>query len=320
MALSIVSITPSSGLTAGRTRVKIVGTDFAEHPWPPPAGPVGDPGPSVKVKFGPLEAENVVVYPDPGNPAQKIIECNTPRYLGAVGDLPAQVDVYVENLVAPLGNVTESNGYTYQHPDAKAVTTYMSVRVLHTLLSEVSRQLPIRQVVQRTHVDFDDDVSDGENKVQITDTPALHVVGPRRLRSNGGYLQGRRQESDGQGNVYEYDRPEVRDFAFDFIIIDDHLGRLNALCDMADVYPEENGWVLQVQRDPQDIDQGFHEFDLDVLSPPEANPDANEHGIVTATFSWVIRGIPIERPGAIEIAQIHSADDDPLALEFVRML
>ncbi len=95
MSLSIISVTPDTGLTSGWTRVTIQGTDFDIHPYPPvQTGYVGDLGPSVRVFFGDMEADArlIVVFDKPsGAPGETTIECSIPRYLGDPSLLPAAV-------------------------------------------------------------------------------------------------------------------------------------------------------------------------------------------------------------------------------------
>jgi len=322
MALGITSITPSTGVTSGHDRIVIHGTDFDMNPWPPAAvsGPVGDLPDPLRVKIGDLYATNVWVYErDGGAPGEFTIECNTPRYIGNVSDLPRAVDVTVENLLNP-GSVTSSGGFTYTHPDVKQVTTYWSYRVVKTLLLELMRQIPFESVVQSVHTDYDSSTAGALNTVDLAKVPALIVSGPRVSRSHGAYHIKRRDDNSDGSNERRYDWPTTVDMGFDLLLVDNHKGRLLSLLDLVTIFPEENGNSLQLEKVVGDPSQGFHALDMDWETFPQFNPEAGRDSISTASASIVIRGVPVERPSAIELQKVYVGDEDTLALTFEQML
>jgi len=314
MALAISAITPNTGVTSGHERVTITGTDFDIHPWPPAAtsGPVGDLADSVRVKFGELYADRVWVL------SATEIQCTIPRYLGLVSALPSAVDVTVENQLTPA-SVTSSGGFTYSHPDVKAVTTYWSHRVTVTLLSELARQIPFKDVIQQVHTDYDDDTSGGLNTIKIAEVPTLQVTGPKHERSHGAYrIKDRVDNSDGS-NERKYQWPTTVDMSFALTVMDNHNGRLLALVDLLTIFVDENGH-LNLEKTVGTPGDGFHTLDMEWLDLPEVSPEASNDNISTATGRLVIRGVPLERPSAIELQKVYIADENSLVFTYEQMV
>lgn len=316
MALAITSITPSEGATAGKTFVTIEGIDFDIHPYPPTTlGFIGDPGPSLKVKFDHLYATNVRVQPKPGGlPGETIIECITPRYVGDPSAIPVLVDVTVENLLVPA-SVTATNGFKYKHQDAKPTTAQSPLLcVSYSLLKELARQIPVKDVVDRTHTDYDDVTGDALNIVEIADVPALIVNGPSLDRSDGIYRQQDREVETAPGEFKILRAPVTVDATYTLTLVDEHSGRLINLVSILTSFVDENG-RLGVELVPGDPSQGFVYFDLDWIDLPEVNNQASKDNVRTATASMIVRGIPSTRVDGIQIEKTFEVEE--IALDIV---
>lgn len=317
MALSIISVTPNTGVSSGRERVVIEGTDFDMHPWPPAAGFVGDLGPSVEVYFDGIQATNVWVYPKDGDPTRTIIECNTPRYVGDAYGLPTAVDVKVKNLLNP-GEVTASSAFTFDYVDIQSdYQTGWTYRVHTALLSELKRQIPLEITAARVHTDYDDDTSDGLNVIEISRVPALLVQGPKMGIPSGLYQQHRRIELNDIGDTKRYERPEVRDFEYRFTIVHNHEGILLRLTEMLSNFVEENGYQLKVEKVHGSSTDGFYAIDVDWIEPPEVNQTANQNNIMYSEARFVLRGVPVERPEGIELESVYQADADTVSFDML---
>lgn len=315
MALAITSISPNEGVTAGKTFVVIEGTDFDIHPYPPVTpGYIGDPGPSLVVKFGPLEARNVQVMPKVGGlPGETVIYCTTPRYTGDPAALPSLVDVTVQNLLNP-SVVVSANAYKYKHQDAKPTTAKSPLLCVTTsLLQEIARQIPVREVVDQTHTDYDDSTGDGMNTIKIADVPALIVNGPD-LERDFDYRQNDSEVEISPGQYKILRAPTVVSATYTLTLVDEHAGRLLNLVNMLTSFVDENGrlGVELVQGDPS---QGFVYFDLDWASMPRISNQASNDNLRSATGSLLVHGIPNTRIEGIQTALTFNADEIELGFE-----
>ena len=316
MALSVTSITPDNGATAGLTFVTIEGTDFDMYTYPPATpGYIGDPGPSLRVKFGVLEAKNVRVREKPGGaPGETIIECTTPRYTGEPSALPALVDVTVENLLNP-DTVVVADGFTYKHQDAKNTTSPGALLCTNiALLKELARQLPVEDVVDRTHTDYDDSTADGLNVVKIAATPALLLEGPDIDRADGIYHQADQEEEIVAGEYKTIRAATFVDLTYKITLIDKHTGRLLNLVGMLISFIDENG-RLGVELVPGDPSQGFVYFDLDWVELPTVNSQASKDNLRSAVGTLVIHGVPNARYTGVQLDHTFDADDIVLGFD-----
>lgn len=316
MALAISSITPSEGVTAGNTFVTIEGTDFDYHPYPPlQEGFIGDPGPPLRVFFGLLEATKVKVQPKPGGlPGETIIECVTPRYTGDPKSIPSMVDVVVENLLNP-GTVTESDGFKYKHTSVNPAQSISVLYLTHQcLLRELTRQIPAKDIVDRTHTDFDGSTGDGLNVVQIADIPALLVGGPELVRSDGIYRQGDLEIVTGSGEFKILKAANPRDLVYTLQLVDEHMGRLLNFVDLLSNFVDENG-RLAVELVLDDPSQGFAYFDLDWLDDMNVNTQASKDNLISAVGTIAVRGVPFTRIDGIQTENTFEAEDIVLGLD-----
>lgn len=303
MAIAFTSITPSEGVTSGKTRVKIEGENFDIHPFPPTqSGYIGSSlGPSLQVFFDGVEAENVIVYPKPGGtPTETIIECNIPRFVGSPDDVPVDVDLKIVNLINPETFV-ESNAFMYVFPDAAGVSSLS--KVVYCLMQEFNRQTPIpsAQIVQRVHVDFDDSPLDGLNIMQIAETPTLALLGPDISRSPS-YHNASSNVVDVDGTPLgfrTFRQLEASDLSFDLLLIDENDLRLINLVDMLNRFCVDNG-TLKIEKTFGDPTQGFLEFDMEWDNMFSLNQTPNKDNLVTASASITIRGVELERLEGVE--------------------
>lgn len=315
MPLAITTITPAVGFTAGKDFITIEGTDFDQHPDPSTiSGFIGDPGPSVKVKIGHLYAKEVNVRPKPGGaPGETIIECLTPRYVGDPQAIPATVDVVVENLLNP-GTVTEVGGFKYRHQDVKPSTAPgVLFCVVKNLINELARQIPLKDVVDRTHTDYDENTGDSLNVVKAADTPALLVGGIDTSRSEM-HKQYDQEVEVSPGEYKALAAPTVLDLVFTLTLIDEHKGRLYNLTNLLTNFVDENGrlGVELVQGDPS---QGFTYFDLEWVETPNVDDRSGRNNLVTSVGRLAVLGVPVTRVEGVHIANTYNADEIVLGFE-----
>ena len=311
MALSITSVSPNTGITPGHDRITILGTDFDVHPFPPAPGFVGtpQPWPPAAVTIGGQPAHDVWVYPTPGGAAgETTIECSTPRYVGPAGGIPAAVDVVVTNRINP-GSATEAGGFTYEKPDA--VADSVLTQVVHALLNELKRQMPVEVVALGTHTDFDESSGDGLNLVELAKVPALTIAGPRLSRSAAPY-QKRRTFREVADPDFRQQRGAVsQDLTFELMLIDDHKMRALNLASWLTTWVRDNDHSLRVELVKGDPTSGFRSFDVDWDQTPQAQVRAGKDNLSTATARIIVRGVPIDRDGGVEQHRAPTMEDNP---------
>lgn len=306
MALSITTITPNEGATAGKTRIKIEGTDFDFLPYPPTQqGYIGTPPPTLKVFFGLLEATGIWVYPKVGGgPGETVIECSTPRFTGDPNSLPALVDVKVQNLVVP-GIITVTNGFKYKHQDV--TVDNVLARVTKSLLMELARQIPTKSRAYRVHTDYDDFPADGMfDTVKIADIPALVLMGPHIERTGGAY---RTPDQVCSTTETLYRAGTYVDLRYVIELYDEHSDRLLNLVNLLINFVDENG-RLSVENMIGNPSQGFTLYDMDWGDLPDVNNAANKNNIVSASGSLVVKGVHSSRVSPVQWGQAIETDSE----------
>lgn len=163
-APTFTSVTPATGLTGGGSLVTIIGTNFD-------AAVGANPAPDVSVKFGSLFASDVRVV------SSTKLTCLPPR-----GEIPLAADSLVsdititnEDLVAP-NSVTAVGAYTYKRPDL-TIETHLAT-VIRTLVDRMRQQI-IKNVVRKTHTDYDLETADLKNRLHPARLPTVKLIGPR---------------------------------------------------------------------------------------------------------------------------------------------
>lgn len=216
--------------------------------------------PTVEVLFGGVRGTRVsVVAPD------RLFVIAPPSPLPVVepdfGE--GSVDVTVRNLSASgVPHYGESatllNGYRYQRVQLGRESDYG--RVTRSLVLEMQKQV-IANVSIGQDTDFDMDVSDMLNVVDVADLPAVVLFGPT-LQENRFYSISGRTYSPLQ--VHEADAhnaPDTDDLVYSFVCITDQKQEALSLQAVMRSFFMNNRW-LTVQRDPLNPALGFVEYDL----------------------------------------------------------
>lgn len=271
MALTISTITPTSGLTSGQKLVIITGVDF-DLATTTVLIPMG-------VKFGGVAATNVQVQ------TTGRLTCITPE------KDPGAVDVEVENLINPATD-TLVGGYTYARPDLKQESGV--VFATRSLIRKLKRQI-ITEVVLSTHTDYDADTGDGLNLTELGRVPAIVLSGPR-MPTNRFYSSNEPQLVDIGGGLQEIRREQrVVDLEFDFQLVDKTTYRLHNLMHQMTLFFHKNKF-LEVDRVPGTPSQGQVQHEMEML--PGGEPDhaavGSNSNIQAARGGLVIRGFVVE--------------------------
>lgn len=284
MPLSLTSLSPIKGRTAGKRIVILTGVDFD-------IVTDSNPAPTMKIKFDGIEAGNVRVY------STTRASCTTPEHD------KGKVDVEVENLVVPATD-TLVDGYEYERPSL--VKESGLVFIVRTLIKKFRRQILDEVVLAAPHTDFDSDTADGLDIAEIAKVPALVLFGPAE-NENRFYSSNEPRLVDIGGGIIEV-RREIRavDFVFDYQIVDNHpIRKLNLQNAMTRFFLENK--FLEVDIDPTDSSKGQVRYELDPVpdGDPDSDPAASNSNILTARGGFLIRGVPIE-------------DDEPLGIEQIK--
>jgi hypothetical protein len=168
---TILSVSPSSGHTGGKTLVVVTGTNFRPPDAPPPTGPAPTPPPSVRVRFGGLDATRVEVF------SSTQLQCLTP-WAADYAAPEGLVDVEVANLDADgdvvVGEVaTLVDGFSYALPDLSVEGALATA--MRAMLRELKRQIT-PNVSFTVHTDYDPVTGDLLNLANVQALPAL-VIG-----------------------------------------------------------------------------------------------------------------------------------------------
>jgi hypothetical protein len=183
---TILSVSPATGHTGGRTLVEITGTNFRVPDYPPAEGATETPI-TVRVTFGDEEAEVfgvvdeetlLVLTPSHDESGVPATARNAP--------IPAS-DVTVTNLdddgEAIAGeSVTATAAFSFRKPVLDKPTA--TERVIKELQRQFQRALPRGvELVYDPHTDYDDDTGDALNLVRFAKLPGVGLTGLRTPKS-----------------------------------------------------------------------------------------------------------------------------------------
>lgn len=275
MALTISSVTPSSGLTGGREFVLIVGTDFNIS--------VDSEGISkMEVYFGTDEAKKVRVR------SVTELDCLTP-----IHDL-GQVDVKVVDTVA-VAEVTLTDGFTYARPVIGGSTPSDVVRVTDVLVAEMKRQI-IANVIVGHGADYGGVVYEDLNIIEVAETPAIVLDGPRLIESAGVLHRVGEPWVETATDVFKKKRPQdIMNLEFTLSGVDDNKVRLlNMLREVISFFRRNN--VLKILADPT-VPDVFEEIDMRPPFPQDWSVDTRgqDAGLKQFWGIFTLFGVPIGR-------------------------
>ena len=297
MALTITTIAPTTGLTAGRELATISGTGFNTD--------VDSDGVAIMgVKFGTLEASRVRVR------SSTSLDCLTP-----IAD-PAIYDVEVEDLDT-LDTDTLAAAFTFARPVIGGGTNNSDLwRVIEALIVELKRQV-IEEVILTTQVEFDDTTSDELSHVKIAKVPALVLVGPDVSDSLGPHSRVVEDLEEVGGGTYERKRSiDVKTLRFMLHGIDDHSIRIVNLMREVISFFRRNG-VLRVLSDPTDPNSEILELDMRTPNPSEwrmaTAPNIHNQRHFSGEVSII--GVPIGHDD-VDLTREGGSEGEAIEVEF----
>jgi hypothetical protein len=284
-APTITSLTPSSGLTGGRTLVEALGSGFRPPSPPPPSGPTPPPKPSVQVLVGGREATEVRVRAD-----------DRLTFLTPAGDA-GPVDVVVRNIDddgAPFAGeeATLPGAFTYRMPALTAESDL--ARLVRTLLRELKRQV-LPNVSLTVQTDFDAQTGDELHIAELASLPALVLVGPE-LREDRFYSLNQLPEVAGDAGTFLRRRvPYTVDLAFTIVGASDHTVELLNLMAATELFFHKNKF-LEMARNPANAGAGRVRYEMDFAPDGDlrVTSQPNESNVRSFSGSFVIRGFDLE--------------------------
>jgi len=195
---SIASILPDSAVADGTDFAYVYGADFADD---------------VEVYFGEAGAEVIGVIDEDGS---RVALVRVPKFEPPdsrdpnIAD-PGIVDVSVQNLdddgLPVVGEVDVlADGFTLTRIPTTTPSTFS--RIIGRLLLLLRREV-VARATPGVAVDFDPDTGDGLRVVQVAETPAIVLSGPKMTPAPTWRRMGRREEdvSAGPGDVLETSTP-----------------------------------------------------------------------------------------------------------------
>jgi hypothetical protein len=300
---SIATITPSSGPTAGRILVEVVGAGFRQPPGPDEVRS-GGLRPSVRVLLGRRAASDVRVLGD-GR-----LTCIVPA-----GD-PGPADVVVQNLDsfgAPVAGelATARDAFTFVR-QGLAVEADLT-RLVRALLQELKRQV-LDNVVLTVHTDFDADVGADLHLATIARLPALVLMGPELAEDRFFSLNQLPEHEAGAGQFTQRRAPYTVDLGFTVIGVSDHTTELLNLMAATQLFFHRNPY-LEVDRDPQTSDAGRVRYEMDIARDGDLKVTSQPNSSNVRSFSGrvVVRGFDLEDlagvPGESVVARGATTSD-----------
>ena len=309
VAPAFTSITPDAGHPGGRYLVRIVGTDFREHPVAPATGYVGgDLVRSMEVEIDGVLASDVRVY------SGTELTCNVPLFRGdpALLETGHAVDVVLRNL-DPDEETTIVGAFTFQRVNLSRGRGVLA-HVVATVIDEIRRQV-INNVALSTSVDYDADSGDMLARVELATLPGIALFGPDVSFNNLRREQKRTQRRDVPGNEYEkFHEPDVVDLGFNAVVVtgESPTEFLN-LVQGFQLFFRRNPEVV-VDRDADDPNAGTVEIDLFLTDPPNKTSTANMGDTFSAGASFELRGVPLDEDDLLRL-EYGTILDDPADVE-----
>lgn len=277
MALTITSVNPTSGLTAGREFVLITGTGFNIA--------VDAQGASrMEVKFGASVARRVRVR------STTVLDCLNP-----INDEGTYV-VTLKNLdTAEVA--TLPGAFTYRRPALTGSPVNSGLWcVQDALIRELRRQI-IDEVVLTTQTDFDEQVGDELNIVKIAKLPSIVLIGPDVSGSGGPHARTEEPLEEAGGGTWKQRRPlDVVTLRYMLHGVDDHQVRLTNLLQVVIGFFRRNP-VLRVLSNPADPNSEVFEIDMRPPNPQEwrSNNTPSIHNLRHFSGPFSLVGVPIGR-------------------------
>lgn len=291
---TITHVTPSRGHTGGSGLVELTGTGFRLWTIPTPNGSRSGPLlPTVDVLFGGEPGTGVAVVSSTRlfvRPPMSPLGAAKPNYgEGSVDVLVRNVDL--DGVPIPSESAVLTGGYTYARPQLSLESDLG--RVVREVVRLFRTQV-LANVSATTHSDWDRDVADAENIVDVAQLPAIVIFGPRlvpnRFFTQNGLIATR------VGNEFVVrPAPETDDVGFTLAGISDNKVEVINLQAAVRKLFAKNRW-LKVLRDPTRPELGHVRFDLE-LDPAGISPDPatdQKSNLRSFSGSFVVRGVDHE--------------------------
>ncbi len=283
--LSIASINPSSGPTAGSLLVEVHGAGFKLAPLPQAARVPAQRSPTVTVLVGGRAACDVSVF------SGDRLTCIVPT-----GDAGPS-DVVVQNLDAtgvpiPGEQAVAPQAFTYV---LQALTVEADlIRLVRSLLQELKRQV-LDNVVLTVHTDADADVGAELHLAQIAQLPALVLVGPELTEDRFYSLNQLPEVATGPGQFAQHRVPYTVDLGFTVIGVSDHTTELLNLMAATQLFFHRNPY-LEIDRDPEAPEAGRVRYEMDVARDGDlkVTSQPNESNVRSFSGRFVVRGFDLE--------------------------
>jgi hypothetical protein len=283
---SIFSITPSSGPTAGRLLVELVGSGFQQQTVQHDAlGRSVVTSPGMRVRIRDRAAHDVRVL------AEDRLTCVVPA-----GD-PGRADVVVQNLDATgapvpgeLAIARDAFAYVRQPLAVEADLT----RLVRALLQEMKRQV-IDNVVLTVHTDFEADVGAELHLATIARLPGLVLMGPELAEDRFFSLNQQPELATGPGHFVQRRVPYTVDLGFTVIGVSDHTAELLNLMAATQLFVHRNPY-LELDRNPADLSAGPVRYEMDVARDGDLRVTSQPNASNVRSFSGriVVRGFDLE--------------------------
>ena len=285
---SIVSVTPSSGPTAGSLLVEVLGANFPLAALPQAIGATATPSATVGVLVGGRAAREVRVV------SSHQLTCIVPP-----GDA-GPVDVVVQNLGAagapiPGEEAVAPGAFTYVSQPL-AVEADLT-RLVRSLLQELKRQV-LDNIVLTVHTDFDADVSAELHLAQIAQIarlPALVLIGPELAENRFFSLNQLPEVATGPGQFAQRRVPYTVDLGFTVIGVSYHTTELLNLMAATQLFFHRNPF-LEIDRDPANPDAGRVRCEMDIARDGDlkVTSQPNESNVRSFSGRFVMRGFDLE--------------------------
>lgn len=294
-------ISPLKAPAGGRSVIEILGTNFRLPTPPAPTGFVGgDYEQSVEVIIGGRRALDVQVVT-----TQRIF-CTTQSHDPALSDIVLR-NIDSNGDLIPTEEVTLPNAFIYARPRLDALAESDLVRLCHTLIRELKRQI-INNVAITTSTDYDEDSSDLTNFIEIATLPQLILVGPK-LSENRFYTSNEAIEEDPDPTTFELGIrrfPRVVDVEFSLIGASDNTVELLNLMYAVESFFNRNKDLVMLREapagdpndsypvDPAEEDVVRYEMDIQVGGQFGTTGRPNNSNLRTFSGGFLIRGFEIE--------------------------
>jgi hypothetical protein len=288
---TITSISPSVGHTGGLNAVEIIGTGFQTWTIPPsPGHRLPPPWPTVEVLFNGVPGTEVAVV----SPTRLYVRVPTsPLVVASPSFSEGAVAVTVRNLSrdgAPIAGETTTVPDLYSYARAQLSIETDFARLCRQVLL-LFKQNVIDNVSATTHSDFDLDVSDMLNVVDVAKVPAIVIFGPTLIDNRFYSVNGRQNYPVSETEGDRYSPPDTDDLLFTLVAITDLKNESLSLMSQIKQLFKRHRW-LQFARDPNNPAAGFVKYDmqLDASGLAPLAPADGKSNLHSFSASFVVRG------------------------------